>query len=202
MNISKFVGMSLTSTALLVLAGCTTAPTYGTGKRSDVQLLEDVANLASLGPKGQERIEYTPRGALVKPPQIGTLPAPQTAFANSDQWPESPEERLARLRQEATDNQNNPLYRSAIINTGRGAVNTNGELTPEQQSERFRQQLAAKNGAYEGRRYLSDPPVLYKAPVESAPVDDLGEDEKVKERRRLKAAKKNDGFKIGDLWPF
>lgn len=202
MNISKFVGMSLTSTALLVLVGCTTAPTYGTGKRSDVQLLEDVANLASLGPKNQEKIAYTPRGDLVKPAQIGTLPAPQTAFAKSDQWPESPEERLARLRQEATDNQNNPLYRSAIINTGRGAVNNNGELTAEQQQELFRKQLAARNGSYEGRRYLSDPPVAYKAPVESAPVGDLGEDEKIKERRRLKAAKKKDGFKIGDLWPF
>lgn len=202
MNISRFVSFSLVVSVSAFLAGCVASPTYGTGKRSDVQLLEDVSNLASLGPKKKEGIDYKPRPTIVKPATIGELPPPQTAYANSEQWPESPEERRARIRAEATANQDNPLFRPSVVTTTRDTVQDNAELTAEEQQKRFREQLAAKNGSYEGRRYLSDPPTEYKEPLASAPTGELGEDEAAKERRRLKAAKKKGSFKMSDLWPF
>jgi len=202
MNISRFVGFSLVVSASALLAGCLSAPTYGTGKRSDVQLLEDVSNMASLGGKKKESIDYKPRATIVKPATIGELPPPQAAYVKSEQWPESPEERRARIRAEITANQDNPLFRPSVVSTTSGQVKDNAQLTAEEQSKIFREQLAQKQGAYEGRRYLSDPPTEYKQPLETAPVGELGEDEKIKERRRLKAAKKKEGFKLPDLWPF
>lgn len=215
MNISRFVGFSLVVSVAAFLAGCVAAPTYGTGKRSDVQLLEDVSNLASLKPKQTESIDYKPRATIVKPATIGELPPPQTAYANSEQWPESPEERRARIRAEATANQDNAFFKPSVVTTTRDRtvepVNFDDRVSLEDsykaeregdQQKRFREQLATKNGAYQERRYLSDPPSEYKQPLETAPVDELGEDEKLKERRRLKAAKKKGGFKLPDLWPF
>lgn len=202
MIISKFVSVSVIISASALLVGCIAAPTYGTGTRSDVQLLEDVSNIASLGPKDKEKIDYKPRPTIVKPATIGQLPAPQTAYANSEQWPESPEERRARIRAEATANQDNSLFRPSVVTTTRNTVRDNAELSQEEQQKRFREQLAQKRGSYEGRRYLSDPPVQYKEPIASAPTGELGEDEVKKERRRLKAAKKKEGFKLPNLWPF
>ena len=215
MNISRFVSFSWMIAAVALLAGCMSAPTYGTGTRSDVQLLEDVSNIASLKPKKKETIDYKPRAGIVKPATIGELPAPQTAYANSEQWPESPEERRARIRAEATANQDNAFFKPSVVTTTKNSsiepVNFDDRVSLEDryktenkgdQQKRFREQLATKNGAYQERRYLSDPPSEYKQPLESAPSDELGEDEKAKERRRLAAAKKKDGFKLPDLWPF
>ena len=186
------------------LSACMQAPTYGTGKRSDVQLLEDIANMASIAPQTKEQIDYKPRPDLVEPANEAALPAPQDDVTKaSAAWPESPEQRRARLRAEATANKDNPFYVSPIVNTGLGQVNTNGDLSPEEQAKRFRAGLAVKNGAYSGRRYLSDPPAELKVPSETAPVGDLGEPESKKERRRLAEARKaGGGFSLRDLWPF
>jgi hypothetical protein len=127
------------------------------------------------------------------------LPAPQEKISEVDgSWPESPEQRRKRLRDEATANQDNKLYESPIVNTGLGQVQDK-PLTPEEQRQRFREGLKVQQGAYQGRRYLSDPPNSYKVPVDNAPVGELGEPEKKKEARRLKAARKNTGWR---WWPF
>jgi hypothetical protein len=196
---TKPIAAVLTAT---LLAGCTAAPTYGTGKRADVQLFEDVSNIMSITPKEKEAIDYSPRPGIVAPPTAASLPAPQQRIAAVDgTWPESPEERRKRLRDEATANRSNPLYKSPIVNTGLGQVQDR-ELTPEEQRQRFRELRAIQQGAYEGRRYLSDPPSAYKEPVATAPIGELGEPEKKKEARRLKEARKETGFSWRRLWPW
>jgi hypothetical protein len=182
-----------------VLSACTSAPTYGTGTRADMQLMNDVSNLLTISPKQQAAIEYQARPDIVQPASTASLPAPQEKISDVDgNWPESPEERRQRLRDEATANQNDPFYRSPIVNTGLGQVQDK-PLTPEEQRQRFREGRKIQQGAYQGRRYLSDPPAEYKVPVDTAPVGELGEPEKKKEARRLKAARKNTGWR---WWPF
>ena len=44
--------------------------------------------------------------------------------------------------------------------------------------------------------------MAYRVPSETAPIGDLGEPEFKKERRRKKAAQKEKGWQIGNLWPF
>ncbi|WP_169054261.1 hypothetical protein [Nitratireductor sp. XY-223] len=183
--------------ASFLLSGCISSPTYGTDKTANAQLIDDLSNIVSIKPpKRNSEVAYAPRPAIVKPPEEGgtALPAPQTSLASKDnpQWPESPEETRQRLRQEAEDARGS--YRSPLA-TGSGAVTA-------EQREQFRQAKALQKGTYSGRRFLSDPPVEYRQPAETAPVDDLGEPEYKKERARKRAAQKEKGWKIGNLWPF
>lgn len=183
--------------ASLVLSGCVSSPTYGTDKTANAQLIDDLSNFVSIRPpKRNSEVAYAPRPSIVEPPEDSgsTLPVPQASLASKDnpQWPESPEETRQRLRDEAEDARGN--YRSPLA-TGSGAVTA-------EQREQFRQAKAVQKGAYSGRRYLSDPPAEYRQPADTAPVDDLGEPEFKKERARKKAAQKENGWKIGNLWPF
>ena len=186
---------------LMALSACTSAPTYGTGTRSDVQLVSDIAGIMTITPAEKEIIDYKPRPGIIAPASSAALPEPQENIARqAGAFPETPETRRKRLRDEATANQNNPLYRSPIINTGLGQVQDK-VLTPEQQQERFRAARAVQDGAYSGRRFLSDPPAALKVAADTAPVGELGEPEKKKEARRKKAAQ-GGGFSLRNLWPF
>lgn len=112
-----------------VLAGCMGSPTYGTGTQAHEQLLSDVTGVLSISPnKDKKQIDYKPRPDLVRPAKGTTqsLPEPQQNIANGDPaWPESPEQKRARLRAEATANQDNPFYSSPIA----GANETKGGVT-------------------------------------------------------------------------
>jgi hypothetical protein len=187
-----------------LLAGCMSAPTYGTGKRADLQLIEDISGLMSVSSNNNEaRIDYKPRPEIVAPASTAMLPAPQEPVTEiAPQWPETPEERRARIRAEATANQDNALYKSPVIATGMGEVNDGRPLTAEEQRQRFKQAMAVQSGAYKGRRFLSDPPETLKVAAETAPTDDLGEAESKKEARRKKLARKNQGFSLRNLWPW
>ncbi|GGA78292.1 hypothetical protein GCM10011491_01820 [Brucella endophytica] len=192
------------------LSGCVSSPTYGTDKTASAQLVDDMSNIASFGARNKERIEYKPRPELVKPAgRAATLPPPQesVAQAGSGNWPESPEARRKRLRDEATANQDNPNYVSPIAGDGpapdayartdlaspnsraadrasRGATT----MSAEQSKEILRQRQQAKTGSATARKYLSEPPLDYRQPAASAPAGDLGEDEVRKERDRKAAA--------------
>jgi hypothetical protein len=200
----RFATLALTVAALAALTGCVTAPTYGTGKRADAQLVSDVSGIFSLKPNQNEAaIEYKPRPPIVAPPSTASLPAPQDSVVETAGiWPESPEERRTRLRNEATENQGNPFYRSPIVTDAAASSRSAEELTPEQRRERFNQAKAIQAGAYQGRRYLSDPPSNLKVPAETAVVGDLGEPESKKEARRKKLATKGQGFNLRNLWPW
>ena len=199
---STFVRSGVVVSALVALSACTSAPTYGTGTRSDVQLLEDVAGIMTLNPAPKDPIDYKPRPGVIAPASSAALPAPQESITKqAGIMPETPEMRRERLRDEATANAGNLLYKSPIINTGLGQVQT-AALTPQQQQERFRAARAVQDGAYEGRRFVSDPPAALKVAADTAPIGDLGETEKAKEARRKKAAQGGSGFSLSSLWPW
>lgn len=204
MNINGRVLALVATMAALPLAGCVSSPTYGTDKSANAQLLDDMTNIVSMGPK-RAPVEYKPRPELVRPAkgQAAALPAPQDKISGSaNAWPESPEERRARLRAEATANQDNPNYVSPIASdaplarsskhymSGTSRREESPELVPttkKNQAEVQRLQQERRNqtiGSSDTRRYLSEPPVAYRQPAATATTDDLGEDETVKERRR------------------
>lgn len=213
-----FVAPMVVSGALL--AGCVGAPTYGTGKPADEQLLDDVTGILSLGPKDKPQIEYRPRPELVRPAATAgagvaaTLPPPQenVTTASNGAWPESPEQMRARLRAEATANQDDPMYDSPIEGDDGGSrgitslarLNDRGNFEsapdPEEQRKEFQRRLKETGqGSPTTRKYLSEPPLVYREAAASAPVGDIGEDEWKKERRAKRSAKKKGS---GGWWPW
>lgn len=192
-------GLAVVST--LWLAGCM-GPTYGTDTPSGQQLVEDVTGILSLRPDDRPDIDYTPRPELVEPESLQVLPPPQQDLAaNSEKWPESPEQRLARVREEATLNQDNNLYRPAVsdgssskptemrgmtraLALDRGLANPDSTSARNQREEFNRRLAERQQGSPTQRRYLSEPPIEYRRPAETAPVGDVGEDEWRKERHQ------------------
>lgn len=215
--------LALLALAGLAVSGCVSSPTYGTDKTANEQLIGDVTGILSLAPKKKVDIEYKPRPELVKPAkgEVANLPTPQDSVAvtSNPAWPESPEQKRARLRAEATANRDTPGFKPGIepdapvMGTPEKAVGVSNRfdesgLTPPggkslaQQGAEFKQQLAANTQVTGGkRRYLSDPPTEYRQPSDTAPVGDLGEDEAKKERR-LKAQARKGKSSWADLWPF
>ncbi len=206
----------MTAAAGFGLSGCT-SPTYGTGKSQGSQLLDDVSNIASFGPgKNQQHIDYKPRPDLVRPGagDKGQLPPPQqsVAGAGDPNWPESPEQRRKRLRDEITAKRDEPGYVSPVEPDG--PVNDSSRLILPTGASRS-QALAARNqavdparveaykkaraeqnqGSATNRKYLSEPPLTYRQPAATAPTGELGEDEAKKERERKKAMGGSKGWK-------
>ncbi len=207
----------------LAVSGCMSGPTYGTDKTSTEQLVGDVTGILSMAPKNRGDIEYKPRPELVKPKpgEKMNLPAPQESIVTADasQWPESPEQKRARLRADATENRDTPGWRPQILGD-LGAPSSSSVSRPGvtertmdsgvekvgQQAEQraaFNQRLAeTKQGSPTTRKFLSEPPLVYREPSATAPVGDVGEDE-VKKERRLKAqATKKTGNSWRDILPW
>lgn len=169
--------LSLGASAI-ALSGCL-GPTYGTEKPAMEQLFDDVSGSLSLAKKEKKVIDYKPRPGLVKPADTTTLPPPQQNIAEaSGEWPESPEERLARIKGEVDEGRYIP-----------GLANTNDPDKPLQAN--------ARPVAAPGQRvYLTDPPSEYRQPADTAPYGDLGPTEASKERARKKAnAEPNTGWR-------
>ncbi|MBK8455983.1 MAG: hypothetical protein IPL47_01765 [Phyllobacteriaceae bacterium] len=206
--------MALAGSAAL-LGGCVSSPTYGTGKTANAQLLEDVSGALSPLPKRKAPVDYKPRPEIVRPDaegaeQVASLPEPQTDIATSDNpaWPESPEQRRARIRAEATASSGSPDFEpeveldktfrgiTSMAADGRGGVAhpTNDTTKSNAQSAEFkRRKRESGQGSNTERKYLSEPPLEYRAPVETAAADELGEDELKKERRRKAESRKKGG---------
>lgn len=258
---SRAAVRSVTLLIVAVSASACLGPTYGTDKTATAQLIDDLSDMTSIKPQKGQDIAYTPRPAIVKPPNSSTLPAPQQSVAESNAaWVESPEQTRTRLIAEADANQDSVNYRSPLARVSdRGSAaplgvgeslteadagptvlgllrgdagrarpqavrnpkgpqlpamsprNEESGLTPTQvlqqkdQDTRFQQNLKIQKGAYsDRRRYLSDPPLTYRAPAETAPVGDVGEPERVKEKRRIanatKEKKSGSWFKIPVPW--
>ncbi|MFB9985249.1 hypothetical protein ACFSQQ_09170 [Mesorhizobium kowhaii] len=200
----------------LALSGCMGSPTYGTDKTAGEQLAGDISSAFSFAPKRKEQIDYKPRPTLVKPApgQKEALPAPQDSIETaSAEWPESPEQRRARLRADATAHQNDPAYQSEIVDdvqtdpaSIKKAMADSGSSHPPRWSpadsdtgraaEIQRRLAESKQGDPNTRKYLSEPPVQYRVAASTAPQDQLGEDEYKKQRRLKKEAegKKGSGW--------
>jgi len=187
------LGMASILVATVTLSGCMGSPTYGTDKTAMEQLGDDLTSAIDIGGERNRenaKIRYNPRPSLVvaSHQQGGDLPQPQQSLAdrkNNPNWVESPEDTRERLRQEATDNQDNPRYRSPLL-AGKGQA---GQMTETQKWEAFRQaKSSAQDPGIAGtRRSLSDPPSQYRT-ADAAILQDLGEPETKKEARRKKEA--------------
>lgn len=186
----------------VALSGCMSAPTYGTDKSSTEQLATDLTNIMSLKPKTNS-IDYKPRPELVKPKagQAGALPAPQDNIVTtaSADWPESPEARRARIRDNATKNRDNPNFEPEVVNDMASLSGPDlSKLTPAQRKAEIERRLREnKQGSATTRKYLSEPPLAYRQAATTAAQDELGEDEIKKERRKKKLAQKGSSW-----WPF
>lgn len=203
MSQSHWIGVAAL-VSVFALTGCMSSPTYGTGKTAGRQLAEDVTGLLSLGPRETEHIEYRPRPKLVTPADTSELPAPQTnvVTAGNGVWPESPEERRVRIRAEATENRDDSGFRTKVRHSGTDVAlmdpmsreatrNQTVPLNPSASRAEFNRRLTVANqGSPEVRRYLSEPPLEFRAPADTAPVGDVGVDEDKKEREREAAARK------------
>ncbi|MDP9835348.1 hypothetical protein J2T09_000089 [Neorhizobium huautlense] len=185
------LGVTAIVAVLAGLSGCQ-SPTYGTSKSAAEQLADDLGSAVSIGGGDKKNdVRYNPRPGLVVAGRGGDLPAPQQTMAgrdNNPNWIEAPEETRQRLREEADANRDNPRYVSPLaVGKGQG-----GQLTESQKWEAFRKaKEEAKSGSTLGsgqRRFLTDPPAEYRQ-VQNA--EDLGEPERVKERRRKKEAQAN-----------
>ncbi|AKI01718.1 hypothetical protein IMCC20628_03024 [Hoeflea sp. IMCC20628] len=201
--------------ASLTVSGCL-GPTYGTDKTATAQLIDDIGNIASIGKSNKGAgIEYKPRPAIVKPGDTASLPAPQQNLAeNNPAWVESPEDTRKRLIAEADSggaNYSSPLAKR-VASSGGSMPNSGGAgdgppspseiLKLQKQRENYQQARKIQQGAYsDRRRFLSDPPLTYRQPAASAPAGELGEPERVKERRRISEAKKA-GTGKRTWWPW
>ncbi|MBX3531425.1 MAG: hypothetical protein KF849_12510 [Rhizobiaceae bacterium] len=187
----RVLSLGLAGASALALGGCMGSPTYGTNKTANAQLISDLSGALSLGLGDSKRneIEYQPRPELVKPQTTAVLPPPQDSVTASTAagWPESPEQRMARIRREATENQDNPAYRSPVVNDI--APTETAALTPGQQREEFRRMRRESAGSATERRVLSEPPLEYRVPADTAPMGDLGVSEDKKERQAKRDAK-------------
>jgi hypothetical protein len=206
-------GVTLVAAAGLA-SGCMSSPTYGTDKTANAQLMSDLSGIASFRDKKKPTIDYTPRPDLVKTAKRGeTLPPPQdnvtTANAN---WPESPEQRLARVRAEADANSDNPNYQSTVVpdvalaqqdnfkkpgqswrsfEAGNDDPRTMTTSDSAKRAEYKKRLQETQQGDPTKRKYLSEPPTEYRQAYADAPQGELGEDEYRKERRLKRAATKN-----------
>jgi hypothetical protein len=164
------------------------------------------------GGGNKERIDYKPRPDLVRPTSK-TLPAPQQSLASADNtaWPESPEQRRARIRADATANQNNASYRPEVVPDFEPSTQSRATVEPNarrferpangtemgaqssQGAEVRRRVAEQRQGSPTSRRYLSEPPITYRQPAPTADPNDIGEDEAVKERRAKSAARGGSG---------
>jgi hypothetical protein len=173
-----------------LISGCVGSPRYGTDKTAMEQLTDDIGQSVSLtgdGPKNKG-VKYSARPGLVLPSSAAkqTLAEPQQTIASKDnpQWIESPEETRARLVKEADENSDNPNYRSPLASD----KVEGGRQTTEAQTKAYREARAAQKGTYTDRRYISDPPTEYRAVDDPAKLDDLGEPELKKAKKKKKEA--------------
>jgi hypothetical protein len=204
-NTNMIIVRSSLLVALAATTGCATSPTYGTGKTANAQLLQDVTESFSLKPKTGPKIAYQPRSELVKTAAT-ELPAPQESATNQEGvWPESPEQKRQRLRAQATAGQNDPNFEPTIVNDLGGSVAASARSNNPNDDRDLRKRVVVDGAAIKKsrvlnavgspsqRKQLSEPPIEYRQPVESATYGDLGEDEIKKERRLRAEAKKKNG---------
>lgn len=95
-TIISFIGL-----AAFALSGCTGGTTYGTGVSHEEKTVKGLYNLLSLKPEEKKNIDYSSRPNLVMPSDQAQLPVPGEAQQTDQNWPVSPEQRIAIARGEA-----------------------------------------------------------------------------------------------------
>jgi hypothetical protein len=190
--------MSLMASAI-VLSSCSGGTTYGTGSSHEVATMKGVANIFSLKSK-QEKVEYQSRPDLVMPANKQALPAPVTSqdAVPNDQWPVSPEQRIASVRNAAPE----PDWRTGelpveYLNSKKEGIaisradkasrspvwakeeqylqdfqNDANGVSESKKAQELKDQISYSSGAK--RKFLTEPPVEYRQPSATAEAGDLG----------------------------
>jgi len=205
----------------LMLAGCTSGTTYGTGVSHEEQTFSGLSKMFSITPDKGEKIDYSARPDLVMPANKQALPAPGSGLeqtAGDQVWPETPEQRIAAVRQDAPE----PNWRSGDLPTEyltskkQGIANSSGLYAASRENGRAgggeqiiteirrdkevskevalrREQLSYSTGVK--RKFLTEPPTEYRTPAATADAGDLGitkeqltERQKREERERIDAS--------------
>ena len=197
----KFASGFGIATALLFLAGCSgSGVTYGTGESHDVQTLKGMAKIFALKPEKGDDIKYVARPDLVLPANKENLPAPIANNETSDpNWPVSPEQRIATLRADAPEEDRDgnlpveftsdtnktglrkspkndaariPEYKSGIAGHIDNVLADNKGVGEGAEARRRKAELGYSTGAT--RKYLTEPPTLYRTPSANAEAGDTG----------------------------
>jgi len=182
----------------MALAGCTSGTTYGTGVSHEEQTLGGLYNMLSIKSADAEDIDYSARPDLVMPANKEALPVPgdnsAEQVAGDQNWPETPEQRIAAVRSEApeVDDRSGLLPTEYLTSEKKGIRNSSGlyaaaratradeelpivDPNEQRQSEeirRRREQLAYSTGVK--RKFLTEPPSEYRKPADTAQAGDLG----------------------------
>lgn len=171
---SALKAVVLTAVTLSV-SGCF-GPTYGTGKTSGETLVDDLATSFKLGKPPQAPIDYKPRAGIVEPASTATLPAPQESIAESStEWPETPAQKRARV----------------LADIEAGKRPSNFVTNKEEAAALGASEGPGRNSIAGQRIYLTDPPLDYRKPAETAAVGELGETEAKKAKLAKKAQNKD-----------
>lgn len=200
-NVSRLLVLPAGAVLALGLAGCS-GTTYGTGITQEQQTIEDVMTIASLGSKDAPPIDYRPRGGIVAPPNNslpppGSAPDVTAAIASDPNWPQDPDEaKAARRAARAAQPMNQPSPNFVLPKGQTSHSVANGEYSEQQKAEgkkAWDELHKGKTGTYDAngnpvRKYLTEPPVAYRAPDPNAPMTE--------------PPKKKKKFNISNLWPF
>jgi hypothetical protein len=98
-----------------------------------------------------------------------------------------------------------PRGRSGLFSSSGGGITSDARIgergnfetssAPDQREE-FNKRLAEnRQGSSTKRKYLSEPPLVYREPAATAPTGDVGEDEWKKDRREKRAARKDKSWR-------
>ncbi|MBO6814244.1 MAG: hypothetical protein JJ891_05245 [Rhizobiaceae bacterium] len=209
-----------TVVAALILSGCNSGITYGTGKSHEEQTVEGLTNMFALDSDKTKKIDYSARPELVMPSDKQSLPAPVDGSADAQpDWPVSPEQRIASVREDAPEpDEYGNLPAEYLADTNKPGIrnssdvvrranrppsakvgdqfideirnDANGEGTGVE-ARRRREQLQYSTGVQ--RKYLTEPPELYRTPSANAEAGETGitqeqVDENVKKERLEKRA--------------
>jgi len=216
---SKILGPSAIAGAALLLAGCGSMTTYGTGTTAASQTFSDLTSILTIGGKDDEKIDYSPRAPIVEPPTAGALPTPgsgSTTVASAEQWPSDHDMERERVKALAAEKAAQGQSLRFSVPESAELVESNSTVdrdrkksfseklrseklhaskNPEEQKKLFADAKLASNGSVDAngnptRRYLTEPPADLRAPDPESPVVVT---EKPKKKGR---------FKMPDLWPF
>ncbi|MCB1464653.1 MAG: hypothetical protein KDJ90_20065 [Nitratireductor sp.] len=199
----------------LFLSACNVGSTYGTGVSQGQQTLNDLYGMMSFRKKSSN-IDYSDRPDLIVPEDKASLPAPvdtNVATSNPD-WPETPEQRIARIRgnAEAPDERTGAISTRELLRETEGATiearNSQLDEMPNARSraggldvrpaqsdaeraEIRRAKAETKYSTGASRKYLTEPPVVYRVPAASAPQgQESFTEEELLRRKKLEEKRK------------
>lgn len=183
-SIKRARSAALAGAVGLGLTACAGGDTVATGSGYGSNLMFDTLSGVALIPKKQEPIDYSPRTGLVMPADANALPAPQDRrVVTNPAWPQdggsTDEGALAGLSDEE---KRRTIYQRIVANGG-GARGGSADVRSDADRDRDtraafgrdlkriraekerRQERTLTADGTPSRKYLTDPPLTYRAPV-------------------------------------